>query len=302
MPLSLGFWYPTNGQTFTAPANVGVHAWVLDSNVVRTVQYFANSTSIGTVTNTAGVLLTNTTSANPFFLLWSNVPAGAYALTAVATGSGGNVATSVPVNITVLSPPPPPNRLPEVRITSPPTAAVFRPPMNIPVYAYARDPDGFVTGVEFLAGTNSLGFGRLLAFGTNPPPSSYYTNLFFIVWSNAPVGSYALTARACDNSNACAISTPVNITILPPPSSLPTHVSVVNIIATDPVAIEGTNCWVWPGPTNATGTWTDWPGGDQSARHQLRPQECQLQRLSHCRHQRRFDGDLRHWRHRQQWR
>ena len=76
IPLRLGFWYPTNGQTFTAPANIGVHAWVLDSNVVRTVQYFASSTSIGTVTNTAGVLLTNTTSANPFFLLWSNVPAG----------------------------------------------------------------------------------------------------------------------------------------------------------------------------------------------------------------------------------
>ena len=67
-----------------------------DSNVVRTVQSFANSASIGTVTNTAGVLLTNTTSANPFFLPWSNVLAGAYALTAVATDSGGNVATSTP--------------------------------------------------------------------------------------------------------------------------------------------------------------------------------------------------------------
>jgi hypothetical protein len=34
---------------------------------------------------------------------------------------------------------------------------------------------------------------------------------------------------------------------------------VVDIVATDPVAIEGTNCWVWPGETNATPTWAAWP-------------------------------------------
>src|ERR1022692_3126211 len=89
LPFAIGFWYPTNGQTFTAPANVGVHAWVIDSNLVQTVQYFAGATSIGIVTNTAGVMLTNTSAANSFFLLWSNVPAGSYALTAVASDSGG---------------------------------------------------------------------------------------------------------------------------------------------------------------------------------------------------------------------
>ena len=38
---------------------------------------------------------------------------------------------------------------------------------------------------------------------------------------------------------------------------------IVTIVATDPVAIEGTNCWVWPGTTNSTGTWTNWPGGNK---------------------------------------
>ena len=52
-------------------------------------QYFSDGTSIGIVTNTGGVLLTNSTPANPFFLDWSNVPAGSYALTAVATDSAG---------------------------------------------------------------------------------------------------------------------------------------------------------------------------------------------------------------------
>ena len=262
LPLTVGWWYPTNGQTFTALANIGVHAWVVDSNVVRTVQYFANAASIGIVTNTVGVLLTNTTAANPFFLLWSNVLAGSYELRALATDALGITATSSVVRIYVVTnPPPPTNRPPEVRITSPPNAAMFRAPVNLPIYAYARDPDGSVTSVQFFAGTNSLGLGNLLGYGTSHPPSSYYTNMFFMVWSNAPVGSYALTAKACDNSNACTVSFPINITILPPSPAPPINRSpTVSVVATDPVAIEGTNCWVWLSLTNATPAWTNWPG------------------------------------------
>ena len=52
---------------------------------------------------------------------------------------------------------------------------------------------------------------------------------------------------------------PVNITILPslpPPTNRP---PIVSIVATDPIAIEGTNCWVWPGETNSPPTWAAWP-------------------------------------------
>jgi hypothetical protein len=262
VPFAIGFYYPTNGQTYTAPASVGVHAWVIDSNLVLTVQYFAGATSIGIVSNTTGVMLTTTSAANPFFLLWSNVPAGSYALTAVAADSGGLTATSAPVNITVLSPPPHTNRPPEVRITSPPNAASFRAPVNIPIYAYAHDSDGYVTSVEFLAGTNSLGFGSPIVRSTNPSPTSYYSNYFFLVWSNALPGSYALTAAATDNSNAVTVSLPVNITVLPPsPPPPPSHPPTVIISATDPIAIEGTNCWVWSSVTNPVPAWTNWPGG-----------------------------------------
>jgi hypothetical protein len=38
VPFAVSFWYPTNGQMFAAPANIGVHARVTDSNVVQTVQ------------------------------------------------------------------------------------------------------------------------------------------------------------------------------------------------------------------------------------------------------------------------
>jgi hypothetical protein len=34
----------------------------------------------------------------------------------------------------------------------------------------------------------------------------------------------------------------------------------VSIVATDPIAIEGTNCLVWWGATNVTPTWASWTG------------------------------------------
>ena len=103
-----------------------------------------------------------------------------------------------PVNITVLQGPPT-NLPPVVRIISPANGSVFHAPINIPLYAYANDPDGSVTSVEFFAGTNSLGFGQRLPVVTplagggivvgGPVPPIYPTNLFFLIWSNAPVGT-----------------------------------------------------------------------------------------------------------------
>src|SRR6516225_1637755 len=122
-------------------------------------------------------------------------------------------------------PPPPTNYPPLVRLASPPNGAVFRAPVNVPVYAYAFDRDGSVSSVEFFAGTNSLGLGHGLCVEsvlTNQWPSiNCPTNLFTLIWSNAPPGAYVLTAVATDNGGASATSGPVNITILaplPPPT------------------------------------------------------------------------------------
>jgi hypothetical protein len=153
----------------------------------------------------------------------------------------------------------PTNLPPVVRIVSPADSACFRAPVDIPIFAYAFDPDGYVTTVEFFAGTNSLGFGNRLIAGTNQSLTWFPTNLFFIVWSNAPLGTYALTAEATDNGGASTVSEPVNVTILPPPPPTTNLPPVVSIVATDPVAIEGTNCWVWPGMTNWPPTWSNWP-------------------------------------------
>ena|ERR1044071_77972 len=248
---------PTNGSMFFTPTDILICADARDSDgYVATVEFFAGTNSLGIKTN----CLPCASPQNPFCLSWPNVPAGDYILTALATDNLGATSRSDPVKISVQEGPPPTNFPPVVRITSPPNGAIFRAPVTIPIFAYAHDPDGTVTSVEFFEGTNSLGLGTNVACRTNSIGFECPTNIYFIIWSNAPIGTHALRARATDNDNASSLSEPVSISILPPPPAETNRPAIVTIVAVDPIAIEGTNCWVWPGCTNSTPTWSNWPG------------------------------------------
>jgi hypothetical protein len=164
--------------------------------------------------------------------------------------------------------PPPTNLPPVVRITSPPNQAVFFAPVNIPIFAFARDlsssfvySNNTVTNVEFFAGGMDLGHGHKLLSQPSPIRPLYILPVaeWVLVWSNAPVGAFPLTAVATDSRGRSGTSAPVNITILPSPPPPTNRPPIVSIVASDPIAIEGTNCWVWRGLTNATPTWADWP-------------------------------------------
>jgi hypothetical protein len=150
------------------------------------------------------------------------------------------------------------NLPPVVRITSPPNGSVFRAPINLPVFAFAADPDGFVAAVEFFADSVSLGLGhpvRPTVSGTLFGP----TNLWTLVWSNAPPGTnISLTAKATDNGGASTLSAPVSISILPPGPPPTNRPPIVSIVASDPIAIEGTNCWPWLGLAGVSPTWGNW--------------------------------------------
>jgi hypothetical protein len=145
---------------------------------------------------------------------------------------------------------------PVVRITGPANGSMFRAPVDIPLFAYARDADDGVRTVEFFAGTTSLGIGKPLANATRPMHQP--TNVFMLVWSNAPVGTWEVTAKATDDREASSVSAPVKITVLPVPPPPPDRPSIVSLIATDPIALEGTNCWPWLGVTNRVPSWGDW--------------------------------------------
>jgi len=270
LPPAVDIISPTNGEVFYSPANISLLARAGDPDgTVTNVEFFANGTDLGrglpVILDPPGV---GGVVGLVYFLNWPDVPTNNYLLTAVATDDGGVSTTSAPVNISVLPGPSPTNIPPVVRIISPANGSVFHAPINLPLFAFACDPDGFVTSVEFFAGTNDLGSGQRLPVVTplasggivlgGPVPPIYPTNLFFLIWSNAPVGTYALTAVATDNGGASTTSAPVKIAILPPLPPPTNRPPIVSIVATDPVAIEGTNCWVWQGETNLPPTWAAW--------------------------------------------
>ena len=297
LPPSVTIISPQDGAVFYTPTNILILAKASDPDgSVTNVEFFAGAEDLGpgtpVVLDPPGV---NGVTGLVYLFNWLNPSPGDYPLTAVATDNGGASTTSAAVNITVLQGPPT-NIPPVVRIISPANGSVFRSPINIPLFAFAYDPDGFVTSVEFFAGATSLGFGHPVTAVPPPlPPGPVQppilivvpTNYWELTWSNAPVGNYALTAVATDNGGATTTSAPpVNITILPSPPPPTNRPPIVNIVATDPVAIEGTNCWVWPGETNLPPTWAAWPTAVCRFVHQLRSQDRHVHRAPLRRHQR----------------
>jgi chitinase len=81
---------PANGTTFTSGGTITVSANASDSNgSVTQVEFFANGQRLGADTSA------------PYSIAWSNVAAGSYTITAVATDDGSASTTSSSVSITV---------------------------------------------------------------------------------------------------------------------------------------------------------------------------------------------------------
>jgi Bacterial Ig domain len=219
---------PSDGSMFLAPADIHIAAFTAYfTDMVASVEFFAGTNSLGVVTNNSKSLGWPEPSLLPdrlFWLAWTNVPPGDYALTATATDAAGNTVTSAAVDISVVT-----NFPPCVVITKPKNGALILGPTDIKISAAAVDRDGgTVTQVEFFEGTNSLGVVTNI-------PVTYITNnegvfpikntSFSLTWSNVPLGDYVLTAVATDNDGATTVSKPVDISVV---SNLP---PVVRLIA-----------------------------------------------------------------------
>jgi hypothetical protein len=255
VPFVIRITNPADGHTYLAPPRFELHSLVVDSNLVETVEYFSGGTSLGIVTNSGGIWLTNTESHNPFSLVWSNVTAGNYTLTAVATDNAGIMATSPPVNISVIVPTPPSVPF-VVRIKNPIDGQTFLAPANIGLHALVVDSN-MVETVEYFSGPTSVGIVTNTAGIWLTNTESH--NPFSLVWSNVLAGDYVLTAVATDSAGIMATSPPIALSVV---TNLPT---VVRIYAPDPVAIEGTNSFHWFGPITNTATFVIWRDGPTNA-------------------------------------
>jgi hypothetical protein len=123
------------------------------------------------------------------------------------------------------------NLPPSASIIMPTNGARFEAPADIAVWANAIDRDGGVVEVSFFANQHYIGGV------TNPPPTASPLPPWRILWEKVPAGLYSLQARATDNRGARGWSEPVGIEVrgTNPPPTLP----VVNVIANDPEASEG---------------------------------------------------------------
>lgn len=89
-PPTVSITSPATGAGFTAPASVTIQATAADPDgTVARVQFFNGATLLGSATTA------------PYSFAWSNVAAGTYSLTAVATDNAGASTTSAAVSITV---------------------------------------------------------------------------------------------------------------------------------------------------------------------------------------------------------
>lgn len=84
---------PASGGSFAAGSTVTLNASASDSDgTVSKVDFYSNSALLGTSTTA------------PYSFTWTNVPAGSYNLTAVATDNSGGISTSAGVSITITTP------------------------------------------------------------------------------------------------------------------------------------------------------------------------------------------------------
>jgi plastocyanin len=175
---------PANGAILIAPASFNLAATASStSGTVTSVQFFQGTTSLGSKT------------APPYSVGVSNLAAGTYTFSAVATDNSGLKATNS-ISLIVDAPP-------TVTITSPTNGASFLAPWTGSIQATVGDADGTVSKVQFFAGVTSLGTV------TNPPANATLN-------VNLAAGNYSLTAVATDNRGASTTSPVVNISVVTP--------------------------------------------------------------------------------------
>jgi RHS repeat-associated protein len=172
---------PGSGAVYAAPATIVLSATARDTvGTITKVDFYQGITLIGTAT------------AAPYTFTWTNVAAGLYSLTAVATNDAGMTASSSAVSIAVDAPP-------SVALTAPSSGTTFTAPANIAVAANVSDTVGTVTKVDFYRN------GTLITSLTAAPYS--------FTWTGVPAGSYSLTAVATNDSRQATTSAAVAVTV-----------------------------------------------------------------------------------------
>jgi hypothetical protein len=200
-------------QPGATPPTVAMTSPSDGANVSGTVTLKANASATAPATITSvqflldGQALGNPVTSSPYNFDWTigSTSLGNHTISARATDSNGNVATSTPITVNVQqgNPPPPPDTTsPTVSITNPTAGQTVSG--TIPVAATAND-DVAVASVQFLLDGKALG---------SPDTTAPYA----VNWDTATATSagHTLSAQATDTSGNVGTATNVAVTVQNP--------------------------------------------------------------------------------------
>jgi hypothetical protein len=203
-------------ETITAVANA-----TASGATIASIQFFANGVALGTDT------------VFPYTVSWTPVATGSYTISALATDTLGNQATTTAPTVTVTAA----NVAPSVSFTAPAASFSVSVGAATTVTATASDTDGTVAAVQFLV--NGVSLGTVTA--------SPYT----VTWTpTIPGASYTLTAIATDNLGVTTTATRTGAVVAG--ANAPT-VTLTNPSAAGSYALGGTMALTATASANASG-------------------------------------------------
>ncbi|MES2296715.1 MAG: Ig-like domain-containing protein [Pseudomonadota bacterium] len=167
----------------TAPATVTLDAVASDGDgSIKQVEFFNGATSLGKV------------AAAPFIFTWTNVAAGSYSVSAVATDNLGATTTSQAVAVMVNTPP-------TVAIGVPVANSIYAAPASVTLTADASAASGArIATVDFYNGVTLIATAKQAPYAVSVP--------------DLAAGDYTITAVATDSVGASATSAAVNFTVV----------------------------------------------------------------------------------------
>ncbi|HEY3861433.1 MAG TPA: Ig-like domain-containing protein [Verrucomicrobiae bacterium] len=208
-PPTVAITTPTNGSVFLAPATIDIAAGATNSDgTAPSVQFFEGSTPL--VTDTQA----------PYGTTASNLAAGSYTFSAVATDANNRTATNS-VTIEVVNP-----TNVTVSITSPGSGMVLSDPATLALSASASSSIGTVTNVQYFSNDVAIGSATVAPF--------------LLTVSNLAFGQYNLTAVATAEG-AAGTSAPVGVFVADPllTTNAPAVISSLpNFVITTPPTVQ----------------------------------------------------------------
>jgi sulfur relay (sulfurtransferase) complex TusBCD TusD component (DsrE family) len=180
---------PTDGSAFAAPANVTLGAAVTaNGHTINKVQFFS------------GFNLLGEDLSAPYSLVWSNVAAASYLVTARVTYDGGLTTDSAGVSISVTNP------NPAVALSAPLSGATYVAPATVPMLASVTANGHPIIKVQFYNDSTLLGEAS--------------TAPYAFTWSNVGAGNYTLKSTVVYDAGTTMDSAPITISVTNPPPQI----------------------------------------------------------------------------------